>query len=812
MIRLPGMKGVFALIISFLILIWILSGVFFFDRWNRLMQFSEIKISLVSAKVSFNKYIDYLGVRYVNPDSGLITAPENPEKAAAELVALQSSFDIFENSVPFISDPPSTRKIRTIKENLNELNRLANDFKNLAGQLKAQQVDALQAERIFHKIGSQDKGGILGDFFIHVKLIENLMDELYDFTSDFLSDYYKTYKTRLILLLIISCALICIVLYYFGNILSKQLSEIKKNTQELKEGKIPKNLQPGKFDEDIHIRGYLNELTVQLKEKAEFANNMVEGNYSTKFITAGKNDILGNHLLRLNEKLDLNEAEILRRIEEDNRRSWINEGLTKFGDIFRSERENVTELAYNIIFNLVKHIDASAAGIYLSTNENKGTYFDLIAAYAFDRRKYLQKQIQIGEGLVGTCALEKETIFMTDIPHDYLEISSGLGESKPISLLIIPLKNENFVFGVIEIASMKVIQSFEIDFVEQIAEITASTLASVKINERTSKLLEQSRRQAEEMLQQEERMKKNMAELQTNQKKYLNKEAIMAGILNAINSSSLYAEFTVNGRFSNINEKFLLLMETSRDQIIGKHHSDYAVTDKYSDDYKQFWNNINNGETIHIIEKYRLYSGKEVWLEESFSSVTDNEGKVVKIINIAHDITQLKAMQEELARKSVEIIRRNMDMETFYTAVSNSMIHCEILSDGIISAVNENFISLTGYSRRELLGKNFRIFLTDPEKELFEKVWIEVLKDKVYYSGVINRTKQTGEEVKLMATFSPVKNEEGNIYKVYFLATEITEMKLKDQLLEKASQEIEKLNIHIKTLQQNILSANNTPL
>ena len=63
-----------------------------------------------------------------------------------------------------------------------------------------------------------------------------------------------------------------------------------------------------------------------------------------------------------------------------------------------------------------------------------------------------------------------------------------------------------------------------------------------------------------------------------------------------------------------------------------------------------------------------------------------------------------------------------------------------------------------------------------------------------------------------MATFSPVKNEEGNIYKVYFLATEITEMKLKDQLLEKASQEIEKLNIHIKTLQQNILSANNTPL
>ena len=91
-----------------------------------------------------------------------------------------------------------------------------------------------------------------------------------------------------------------------------------------------------------------------------------------------------------------------------------------------------------------------------------------------------------------------------------------------------------------------------------------------------------------------------------------------------------------------------------------------------------------------------------------------------------------------------------------------------------------------------MTGKNNRIFLQRVEKEQFDKIWEDVLKDK-QYSGVIRRTKPTGEEVWLMSTFTPVRDENGNIFKVIFLGQDITERKLKYQLLEEANKEIDRL-------------------
>jgi methyl-accepting chemotaxis protein len=95
------------------------------------------------------------------------------------------------------------------------------------------------------------------------------------------------------------------------------------------------------------------------------------------------------------------------------------------------------------------------------------------------------------------------------------------------------------------------------------------------------------------------------------------------------------------------------------------------------------------------------------------------------------------------------------------------------------------------------VGRNYRLFLKDVEKNQFEKIWEEVMKDKTY-EGAIRRTRPTGEEVWLMASFSPVKDESGVIYKIYFLALDMTEKKLKYQLLEEANREIERLKELLK--------------
>jgi PAS domain S-box-containing protein len=131
-------------------------------------------------------------------------------------------------------------------------------------------------------------------------------------------------------------------------------------------------------------------------------------------------------------------------------------------------------------------------------------------------------------------------------------------------------------------------------------------------------------------------------------------------------------------------------------------------------------------------------------------------------------------------------------MKSFSEAVDLALIKCVYSPTGQILETNENFEHATGYSAKELIGKNNRIFLQKPEKEHFEKIWEDVTKDKPY-SGVIRRTKPTGEQVWLMSTFTPVRDESGTIYKVYYLGQDITERKLKYQLLEEANNEIERL-------------------
>src|SRR5690554_3313009 len=104
----------------------------------------------------------------------------------------------------------------------------------------------------------------------------------------------------------------------------------------------------------------------------------------------------------------------------------------------------------------------------------------MTASVAFDRRKFADKTINWGEGLVGRCGLEKETILITDVPNDYIHITSGLGGANPGTILLVPLKSNDELYGVIELASFQILQTYEIELVEKSAESIASTIAMLK--------------------------------------------------------------------------------------------------------------------------------------------------------------------------------------------------------------------------------------------------------------------------------------------------------------------------------------------
>src|SRR5690606_32075288 len=155
--------------------------------------------------------------------------------------------------------------------------------------------------------------------------------------------------------------------------------------------------------------------------------------------------------------------------------------------------ENVEKLSDEIVSNVIKYLKANQGGLYiLEDDQNDEAFLKLMACYAWDKKKYLDQKIHKGEGLAGQAWLEGDTIYITDVPDDYIQISSGLGEASPTSLLIVPLKVNDEIYGVIEIASFDEIHDFEVDFVEKIGESIASTISAVKINAKTQKLLEES--------------------------------------------------------------------------------------------------------------------------------------------------------------------------------------------------------------------------------------------------------------------------------------------------------------------------------
>jgi hypothetical protein len=212
--------------------------------------------------------------------------------------------------------------------------------------------------------------------------------------------------------------------------------------------------------------------------------------------------------------------------EAEEKRNWIAKGTSQISNLLRGD---INEKFYQqLVSSLVGFMNVNQAGIYtVEENENDPggeKYIELKACYAYDRNKFLEKKIAIGQGLVGQCYLEKERIYLKEVPQNYINITSGLGDATPKCILIVPLIHDKYVEGIIEIASFNVLEPHEIEFAEKLSETLAAYIAANRINLKTKDLLEQSQQQSEELRAQEEEMRQNMEEMQATQEEIHRKE------------------------------------------------------------------------------------------------------------------------------------------------------------------------------------------------------------------------------------------------------------------------------------------------
>jgi methyl-accepting chemotaxis protein len=309
------------------------------------------------------------------------------------------------------------------------------------------------------------------------------------------------------------------------NSLVVPINHTKNILQSMGKGVLPKEKLTEGNDELGLMAKALNNLVKGLTNIFNFSLEIGKGNFDTHFNPLSDEDVLGHSLLDMRNELKKAADEEDRRKEEDEHRNWSAQGVAKFSDILRKNADELNELSYSIISNLVKYTNSNQGGIYvINDNDKDNLFIEMKASYAYDRRKFITKRIEIGEGLVGRSYQEKEKIYLTEIPHDYMKITSGLGEDSPKSLLIVPLIYNDVIYGLVEIASFNEYPAHVIEFIERIGESIAATISSSKAQIQTATLLEQSQQQAEEMSSQEEEMRQNMEELRATQEQSARRE------------------------------------------------------------------------------------------------------------------------------------------------------------------------------------------------------------------------------------------------------------------------------------------------
>ncbi len=552
-----------------------------------------------------------------------------------------------------------------------------------------------------------------------------------------------------------------------GSLLTQRIALINANLQNIVSGNLPKNLEDTKRDEFAGTLKYIGQIGKELEQLNKLASSIGEGRFDLQIPIFNNEGEIGSTLAKM-------QSGLLSVAEQDEIRNWQNEGLALFAEILR-DIENPQRLYDAITKNIVKYLKGNYGGVYIAnTADNEVPHLELKSAYAYDKKKYIQQKIYLGQGLVGQCWQEGETIFLLKIPKDYIHIASGLGEENPRSILIVPIKVGRETYGVIEVASLKVFSDSQRAFLENIAEDIASTISSIKSNEKTRLLLAESQSITEQMTAQEMEMKQSMARLEEAREELERRNADMAALVSAIDKATIVAELDRQGYFIKVNERFLEASGYQMNDVIGQHRSFYAPKDSDPAEFNLLWAQLAQGMYVEKNIRRLRKNGSEFWMRASFFPVMDAQGSLIKVTSICTDITD-------------KMLKENKDLEAQKTiGFKNAALEHSFL----VFETNEKFKI-----------KNINAFAVK-DLEIHKEDYIghhidEIILGRIDYKGLLaeleSREIAEGVVVLRAANFgyryvkfviACVRDKKGEIETIFFIGSDITEYKTKEIQLE----------------------------
>ncbi|HZF51757.1 MAG TPA: response regulator, partial [Polyangiaceae bacterium] len=239
-------------------------------------------------------------------------------------------------------------------------------------------------------------------------------------------------------------------------------------------------------------------LTTQVRAIAEVATAVTKGDLTRSIAVEAQGEVAA-----LKDNINQMIANLRETTQKNTEQDWLKTNLARFTRMLQGQRdlEAVSKL---ILKELAPLVSAQQGVFYVMDTTIPGQpILKLLSSYAYRERKHLSNQFRMGEGLVGQCALEKERILLTDVPDDYIKIGSGLGEAKPLNIIVLPVVFEGEVKAVVELASFYRFSEIHLSFLDQLTESIGIVLNTIAAGMRTEELLKQSQSLADELRSQQ---------------------------------------------------------------------------------------------------------------------------------------------------------------------------------------------------------------------------------------------------------------------------------------------------------------------
>lgn len=257
-----------------------------------------------------------------------------------------------------------------------------------------------------------------------------------------------------------------------------------------------------------NVNQFAANLTNQVRAIAEVATAVTKGDLTRSVVVDARGEVA---------ELKDNINEMIRNLRETTQtnadQDWLKTNLTNFTRILQGQRD-VSTVAQKLLSDLAPLVKAQHGVFYSMQAMDSSQRLKLLSTYGYKERKNLAREWAIGEGLVGQCAFEKQRILLTNVPSDYVQITSGLGEGTPLNIVVLPVLFENQVKAVMELASFERFTPINLSFLEQLTESIGIVLNTIEATMRTEDLLKQSQSLAEELQSQQEELQQTNEELE----------------------------------------------------------------------------------------------------------------------------------------------------------------------------------------------------------------------------------------------------------------------------------------------------------